>query len=63
MYEYVYVHVHACGGQRRALGPQRLELQGFVSHLTWVLGIKHRSCGRERNAFKHLAVSLVGLPV
>jgi hypothetical protein len=57
------MHVHACGGQKRALGSQRLGFQVVVSHLTWVLGIKLRSCGTERNPFNHLDISPVGLPV
>lgn len=38
---------------KRVLNPQKLGLQGVVSHLQWVLVIDLRSSGRVSSALNH----------
>lgn len=56
----MYVHVcHVCmgtwGGQKRVLDPMQLELQGAMSHLTWVLETKLMSSEKEESSLNYWA--------
>lgn len=50
------------GGQRRASNTLDLELQIFVSFLTWVVGTKDGPSVREMYALKHCVIPLTQSP-
>lgn len=41
MWVYVHMYFGTCWDQKRELDPMELELQAFVTHLTWVLMLEH----------------------
>lgn len=51
------MHTGPCGGQKKALGPLKLESQVVESHQTWVLGTYLKSSGRAVHALNYGAIS------
>lgn len=50
VYVYKHIHVGTKGDKRKILNPLVLELQMFVSNLTWVLGTEFWSSARAASA-------------
>lgn len=46
-----------CGGQKKALNPLELDLQGVVNHLSWVLGSESGSSVKAASVLIHSAMS------
>lgn len=53
---YVHMCAGACGGQKRAIDLQELELQVFKNHPMWVLGTELWSPARAAPTLNHRAV-------
>lgn len=50
---HVQVSAGTLRGQKRVLGPLKLEPQTLVSCTLWVLGTEFRSCGEAASGLKH----------